>query len=100
MAKGRLRVAALGVDSGPRGGGFEGVLDPLKKKKKWPKGAYMLRGCDRGGVSAAAGGLLLAMTTRADDRIGCPLLIDAQLRAADLGGECLQCSQKGLLGFF
>ncbi len=26
-----LRSRALGVGSGPRGGGFEGVLDPLKK---------------------------------------------------------------------
>ncbi len=29
MARGGPRFWALGVDSGPRGGAFEGILDPL-----------------------------------------------------------------------
>ncbi len=45
MARG-LRFWALGVDSGPRGGAFEGILDPPKIIKTtyfyWcPNGAYV-----------------------------------------------------------
>ncbi len=42
------RFWALGVDSGPRGGAFEGFLDPkiiLKKNILVPKGRLRTQGC-------------------------------------------------------